>query len=274
MRYVLSGKVRGQLAPGIFEPIAHTTVRIYRLAEGMTAGLEARQRTVVPLTYEAIQTKEYRWMTHTPTDAEGAFSIDLREQTIFGGRGTTHVYAGEPIEIDLYCRTLPGQSPGEATEHVQFSLAQVQPDWREGADGFTADLDLLTASHEVWREVRTAMGGWVVFGRVANQMTRSPVAGLRVYAFDADLLQDDPLGVGTTDAEGRFRIDFLPDHFRDTPIPGISVEQKGPDVYFRIEGPDGRILIAENRTRARRPDRRNIENLYEAELFVDGEAQG
>jgi len=45
--------------------------------------------------------------------------------------------------------------------------------------------------------------------------TKTPVAGVKVRAFDVDWLQDDDL-VGDNDGSGKFRIDYLADDFKTT----------------------------------------------------------
>jgi hypothetical protein len=124
-------------------------------------------------------------------------------------------------------------------------------------------------SQRFWGQVKSALDSWTILGRVTSRAARIPLAGLRVHAFDADLLQDDPLGSATTDEEGSFRIDFPSRVFRQTPGPGADFETGGPDVYFRIERPDGTLLIAEQRSRASAPDRRDAGVILQTELVVD-----
>jgi hypothetical protein len=81
-----------------------------------------------------------------------------------------------------------------------------------------------------------------IFGVVREAESGLPLAGLRVQAFDEDLLFDDDLGGATTDEAGRFEIDFTELRFRDV------VEQR-PDVYLRILATDRRELFV---TRVRR----------------------
>jgi len=82
-----------------------------------------------------------------------------------------------------------------------------------------------------------------IFGVVREAESGRPLAGLRVRAFDEDLLLDDALGEATTDEAGRFEIDFTELRFRD------AFEQR-PDVYLRVLSPGaGRELSV---TRVRR----------------------
>src|SRR3954453_16010081 len=84
-------------------------------------------------------------------------------------------------------------------------------------------------------EVRRRFGAWVICGMVTDCKTGVAIAGVKVRAFDADWLQDDDLGSGTTDGAGKFRIDYLPIDFKQTPLsPLISFELiGGPDIYFK-----------------------------------------
>lgn len=53
-----------------------------------------------------------------------------------------------------------------------------------------------------------------ILGRVLNQSTRQGVAGLRVEAWDKDLMVDVPVGSAVTDTTGRFRITFTSSQFQ------------------------------------------------------------
>jgi hypothetical protein len=76
-----------------------------------------------------------------------------------------------------------------------------------------------------------------IFGVVREAESGRSLAGLLVRAFDKDLLFDDPLGGATTDAFGRFEIDFTELKFRD----GFELR---PDLYLRVLSPaDERELL-------------------------------
>ena len=74
-----------------------------------------------------------------------------------------------------------------------------------------------------------------VVGIVVEEESRKPLQGLRVRAYDKDLIRDDHLGDALTDAEGRFEIRFTEAQFRD-------FTETAPDVYIRIYDPSGKLL--------------------------------
>ena len=66
-------------------------------------------------------------------------------------------------------------------------------------------------------------------GTVIEEESGRPIAGLRVRAFDKDILFDDKLGVAITDAAGKFRIDYSQLDFSS-----IFGTETSPELYIRI----------------------------------------
>lgn len=81
---------------------------------------------------------------------------------------------------------------------------------------------------------------YLVIGRVIDRRTRQGVPGLRVEAWDKDLLVDDLIGSDVTDAEGRFRLSFGEEDFREL------FADRRPDLFFRVHDHGRRIASTEN----------------------------
>src|SRR5947208_1333232 len=82
--------------------------------------------------------------------------------------------------------------------------------------------------------ILTRFGVWSICGHLRTCKEGQPIPGALVTAFDADWLQDDPLGSATTDFGGKFLISYLRDDFEKTPLSpwGINFELiGGPDLY-------------------------------------------
>ena len=67
-----------------------------------------------------------------------------------------------------------------------------------------------------------------ISGRVIDRKTRRGIAGLRVEAWDKDLIFHDLVGSAVTDAEGAFRIEFDESYFK-----GIFLDRL-PDLFFKV----------------------------------------
>lgn len=67
-----------------------------------------------------------------------------------------------------------------------------------------------------------------IIGRVINRMNRQGIKGLRVEAWDKDLIFNDLLGIGNTDAQGKFQIDFEESKFKDL------FGDDYPDLFIRV----------------------------------------
>ena len=75
-----------------------------------------------------------------------------------------------------------------------------------------------------------------VIGTALEEESDRPLAGLRVRAFDKDLLFDDPLDEAVTNAQGQFEISYSEANFR-------GFHETLPDVYIRVYDASGERLL-------------------------------
>jgi len=265
MKYVLRGKLCGYICAQCPEPLANVTVRLYRTRGGRDVAVAATaepKSTFAILSDAEVKRKAGSLLIEVRTDANGAFSAEIDEKT---------GYNGGPLQVDVYAKTVPGKPstrfPGKP---VQFSITTIQPKWRQRDEALVAVWEHCIQAR-FWCIIRRRFGAWVICGRVTSCENKTPLAGVKVFAFDRDWLQDDPLGDALTDADGKFRIDYASEDFATTPFsPLINLELvSGPDIYFRLEAGGGTVLLDEPPARGRDPDRENVGPCFCTELCVD-----
>ncbi len=222
----------------------------------MPADRNASHRGVA-LDADLIHGKHARLLGESLTDAAGDFAVMLEAD------------AGVPdeLEFDAYFDSVPHHRSKRppATAVAQFSMATVQADW-QGKDGDrVASWDYCLPVH-VWSSIRERFDAWVICGQVKSSHPGKDVNGLKVRAFDRDWLEDDVLGPATTDAQGRFRIDYSAADFRKALIGAGEVG--GPDVYFRVETGEGVALLNESPERGRTAGRADIGPCFCVELEI------
>jgi hypothetical protein len=229
VRCRLEGVVRAQLTPEISEPLAGATIRLARLASGEESHAEE--------------------IAHASSDAAGNFVLDFR--------------ATETPAKAALAAVLHGAA---AREPVILPLGVVQPAWWPGVDGFSARCELQVEAGS-WARARRDLDRWTILGQVRDLATGEPLSGVLVRALDRDLVRHDALGRAVTDAAGQFRIDYSSAQFRSA-LPLLEgLERGGPDLCFRVERLDGRILLDEL-TGAGRAVRRDVGQLLQTELRV------
>ena len=153
---------------------------------------------------------------------------------------------------------------------VQFSITTLQPAWRQTEDGFVAAWEYCLPSR-IWCWILALFGVWTICGHLTTCEEGWPIPGATVTAYDADWLQDDPLGSGTTDFSGHFLIYYTRDDFEKTPLTpwGINIEWVGgPDVYFKAEL-GGTTILQETQADGRVPGRENAGPCLCVELCSD-----
>jgi hypothetical protein len=247
---IFKGRLCGFICPDCPEPLSNATVRLYRNRdEQQVSALAAAspKDTFAILTDDEVQAKQSSLLAEGTTDEQGAFALELGKD-----------YDGGAFEVDVYCGTVPHRKPPKGElKPVQFSITTVHPQWRESEDTRVAAFEYCVPAR-YWCEIRRRFGAWTICGEVTVCETKEPVAGVRVRAFDRDWLQDDALGSGLTDAAGKFRIDYTADDFKRTPFSWLELEWVGgPDLYFRVELPDGTPLLEESPDKGRTPGREN-----------------
>lgn len=260
MKYTLRGRLCGYICTECPEDLSGVKVRIYRPAEEqlVARAVANPKETFAILSDKQVDGKKKLLLAEGDTDEQGRFSIDLE-------RG----YDGGPVEVDVYCGTVPHRKPGRREVNpVQFSVTTIQPMWRGKEEVSIASWEYCIP-WRYWCAIRARFDAWTICGRVTICDTKSPLAGVRVRAFDVDWLQDDPLGFGVTDGQGKFRIDYNASDFKATIFPGVEIELiGGPDLYFRIETLSGTVLLSEPSSRGRVADRENVGPCFCVDLCV------
>jgi len=71
-------------------------------------------------------------------------------------------------------------------------------------------------------------GTFRITGRVTNAETQQGLSGVRVEAWDKDLICNDCVGSATTDEQGGFQIDFQESDFRNL------FGDRRPDLFFKV----------------------------------------
>ena len=252
MMYLLSGQLDGVLGQECREPLAGVMVDVYRPVDGTPVAFR-------PLTQDEVQARSGRRLAGSVTDDQGRFRIDLDTKVVG--------YGGGPLEVGL--RVLPPGRSATTSQApvVDCALTTILPAWQPGDQEANAAWRYALPA-VAWAQVRAHLGAYVIVGRLGARDGVAAISGARVQAFDVDVVQDDPLGAGITDDDGWFRIDYESAAFGRTPVPGVSFELGGADVYFTADY-EGRRLVAEDRSAGRQRDRRDVGPVFCVRLRAD-----
>lgn len=247
MSYLFNGNLKALLCDKYCtEVLAGVKIRLYRTAtlstEVMAAAVAAPKETFHQVSDEEQKAKTSLLLAETITDEQGNFSFTLGEK---------QRYAGEAFDIDFVCGNVPRPKPGpKKFPELQFHITTLQPRWAQRENDFTAAWVYVVPARW-WCLIRSRFDAWVICGRVMDCKNSRPIAGVKVSAFDVDWIQDDPLGSGTTDSNGYFRIDYTTADFSQTILsPLLNVEwPAGPDLYFTVQEPTtNAYLLKEDRS--------------------------
>jgi len=267
MSYVFKGKLCGFFCNDCSEPLDRVKVRLYRPSRSESVTILAvadANQTFHQVHADELKAKQKLLIAETTTDASGAFTFELGEK---------EKYSGEAFEIDFVCgNNYHKPVPPRKFEEFQFHITTLQPQWREkGTDNQAVNYfgwEYCIAA-KWWCLILRILDLWVICGRVVDCETGKAVEGVRVFAFDVDLLQDDPLGSAYTDVNGHFKITYTSADFSKTIFSWLNVEwPAGPDIYFRVETPSGLVLLKEDRQTGHRADRTNAHNCFCVKLCV------
>ncbi|MFT3680936.1 MAG: hypothetical protein QM791_11725 [Ferruginibacter sp.] len=264
MKYIFRGKLCGWFCHDCHEPLAGILVRIYRAEKQPDVLLRAvadPQQTFHERLPDEVKGLEKLLIAETTADAEGNYSFEIDEKS---------GYQGSAFDIDFVCGTGWGKPvpPPKKEQFFQYHITTIQPQWRavEQVSHFIWDYCI---AHKWWCRIQQRLDRWVICGTVTDCASGKPAAGVKVFAYDVDLLQDDALGAAYTDVLGHFRIIYSSADFSKTIFPWLNVEwPAGPDLYFRVESASGTVLLKEPRSFGHRHDRENAHNCFCVKLCV------
>lgn len=268
MSYIIKGSLQGNFCNDCIYPVANTSVRLYKPLDARieTALVAASTKeTFHQVTDAELKAKQNLLIGEGSLNQQGEFEIVINEKT---------GYTGGAVDIDWYC----GNGPVAVIPHpkkdmnLQFHITTIQPMWRQSKDQNSVAAFSYIIPSKWFCNILRLFDIWIVCGTVTDCETGRGVAGVNVFAYDVDWLQDDFLGNAYTDSNGRFLIVYPGDNFRQTLLsPLLNVEWPGgPDYYFKIESSSGAVLLQEDRQTGHGNDRQNAGNCFCVNLCVKG----
>ena len=263
MSYTLKGRLCGLVCDECEEPLARVGVRLYEAEAGDQLAARAvadPKETVAILTDAQVKQRASGLLAETTTDDQGNFSVELDEKR----------YQGGPVEIDLHFETVARPRVSKKAKPLQVAVTTLQPAWRQ-SEGGSIGVWQYCLPNRLWCLILSRFGVWTICGHLRTCKDKKPIPGAIVKAFDADWLQDDPLGSAPTDFDGHFLISYLREDFEKTPLSawGINFELfGGPDVYFSAEL-GGSTILQETQADGRKPGRQNVGPCLCVDLCTD-----
>ena len=269
MTYVFKGNLRGFYCGNCYDYLYKAKMKIYAVdpqSDTTALAVAAAKETFHQRSEEELKLIPKRLLGEVLTDEAGNFVVELSDK---------QGYKGGAFEIDFECGTVPvrfePKNPPKPPKPLQFHISTIQPLWKE-APGNTPVLSAYWEygiTYNFWCWILKLFGWYVVCGRVVDCERKTPIKGLKVKAFDVDLIQDDFLGEGITDATGHFKIYYTKADFSKTIFNWLNIEwPAGPDLYFSVETGAGTVILQEPRSRGHQKDRENAPNCFCVELCV------
>ncbi|MCR6637798.1 MAG: hypothetical protein NVV82_02055 [Sporocytophaga sp.] len=270
MNYIFKGNLLAYYCGDCFDPIYKAKVRIYRPDQSSNLTLNAvaaSKETFHQRSEEELKSLSSRLIAEVETDALGNFVFELNER---------QQYKGEAFEIDFECGNVPLniklKNTPKSSGPFQFHITTLQPLWKiSGIENTALAYWEYSIASSYWCRILTLLDLYVICGKVTECETKLPIQGLQVFAYDVDLIQDDFLGMGLTDASGHYKIYYTKADFSKTIFNWLNVEwPAGPDVYFRVETSTGTVLLQESRSKGHTQARNNIGHCFCTDLCVEG----
>ncbi|PQJ26818.1 hypothetical protein BSZ35_17950 [Salinibacter sp. 10B] len=119
----------------------------------------------------------------------------------------------------------------------EFNVTHSAFQWPGFLDSSDDVIYVVQVAEETEEDTEPTDRQYRISGTVVNEKSREGLAGLRVQAWDRDVVHDDFLAAATTGRAGSFSLQFAPVRFKETHF------EEGPNVFFRIL--DGDTVLAE-----------------------------
>lgn len=191
--------------------------------------------------------------------------IDGTERRIDDGRfkpvqiDEGQIEPGEPIFVVLEL-----QDPCGSEETIEVGLKTIE----FGEPGESREYEWCLTPDQ-YCDLMSELGCRYVCGQITDCERGTPIPGLDVEVFDADIIQPDPLGTDTTDGNGWYLIYYTKSDFEKTPAPWGPIELiGGPDLFFKISY-GSNVLLDEEPSDGRQGDREDAGTCEHIDLCVD-----